>query len=202
MTARNEDIDLGNFEGKTVLATSVAVTNAGDGLSEALAVDPQILHQGDRGAILLEYEVAKVRFDPVKDTSGLTRVHILKAKTGTLLDLEEASERLDEQRRRIAEASGQEELPFDGDGEPESVGDVIDREHVAAGLDDAIGVLEDEENASDPDAAWRRERTAELDGMDLEELAGLVEEYDLDVPDGVSKATLVDAICVYEETLR
>lgn len=145
-----QGIDLGNFEGKKVLATSLAVTNTGDGLSEALAVDPQILHQGDRGAILLEYEVAKVRFDPVKDTHGLTRVHILKAKTGTLLDLEEAAERLEEQRRRIAEATGQEELPFDNDSEEgvESVGDLIE----GSGLDQALAIAaEAEDHYPDPD---------------------------------------------------
>ena len=105
--------ELGDFEGKPVLVTSVAVTNAGDGLSAALGVDPQILHQGDRGAILLEFEVSKVRFEPVKDTNGLNRVHILKASTGTLLDLDEVRDKLDAQRRRIEEAEGTLQLPLD-----------------------------------------------------------------------------------------
>ena len=182
------DIDLGHFEGKEVLATSVAVTNAGDGLSEALAVDPQILHQGDRGAILLEYEVAKVRFDPVKDTAGLTRVHILKASTGTLMDLEEARDRLDAQRARIAEAEGQPELPLEpsDNGEPQQVGDV---------LDDAIDLATVAEHTSD----WRQRRTKDLDAMDKPTLLTLADDYGIPGRTKMLKAELVDALADHEE---
>lgn len=182
-------IELGNFEGKEVLATSVAVTNAGDGLSEALAVDPQILHQGDRGAILLEYEVAKVRFDPVKDTSGLTRVHILKAKTGTLLDLEEAREKLDAQRARIEEAEGTLQLPLDGpadDGEPKAIGDVINN---------SIDLLADAEQGTQ----WRDQRTKELAAVDKPALIELADDYGIPGRSKMVKTELVEALVDHEE---
>ncbi len=184
-----DTIELGEFEGKEVLATSVAVTNAGDGLSEALAVDPQILHQGDRGAILLEYEVAKVRFDPVKDTHGLTRVHILKAKTGTLLDLDDVQERLDEQRRRIEEAEGMMQLPLDdgatGGGEPQSIGDV---------LDDALDLADTAAGDSDR----REQRTVELAGFDKPGLLELAGDYEIAGRSGMTKNELVAAIVDHE----
>lgn len=182
-------IELGQFEGKEVLATSVAVTNAGDGLSQALAVDPQILHQGDRGAILLEYEVAKVRFDPVKDTNGLTRIHILKAKTGTLLDLEEAREKLDAQRARIEEAEGVLQLDLDGaagNGEPQQLKDV---------LDDAIDLARNAEDTQNR----RQSRSQELERHDKAALVEIADRYGIPGRSKMVKAELVDAIVDHEE---
>lgn len=105
---------LKKFDGKDVIAAAVAITNAGDGLSAAMAVDPSELHHGETGYIVLEYEVAKVRFDPVKDAANkLIRVHILKAGAATFIDDELVAEAIERQKVRIEEAAGVHRLPMD-----------------------------------------------------------------------------------------
>lgn len=97
---------LSKFERKEVLSATVAVTGAGDGLSQAMAVDPTELHHGETVYLVLELNVAKVRFDPVPKTEGLQRVHILKAGRATLIDGEVVTAALDEQQKKIEEAMG------------------------------------------------------------------------------------------------
>jgi hypothetical protein len=98
--------DLGKFDGQDVLTTSIKVTHAGDGLSQAMKVDPALLHMGDTVHVVLECMVADVAFKPIKDTTALNRVHTLKAGTATMLDVDETdvSEllRLQAERIRIA----------------------------------------------------------------------------------------------------
>ena len=77
--------DLGLFDDNEVLSTSIKVTRAGDGLSAALAVDPELLHMGDTVHVVLECTVADVTFRPIKDTAGVQRVHTLKAGTATMV---------------------------------------------------------------------------------------------------------------------
>jgi hypothetical protein len=79
---------LGTFEGHAIAKTTIAVTNAGDGLSEALKTEPKLLEHGEVVYVVLECEVSKVRFDPIKDTDQLARVHILRAGTAALMDPE------------------------------------------------------------------------------------------------------------------
>jgi hypothetical protein len=176
--------DLGTFEGHDVLTTSVKVTNAGDGLSQALAVDPQLLHHGDRGAIIIEYEVAKVGYDPIKDTDGLTRIHTLKALRGTLVDLDIVRERLDAQQRRIEAAEGTLQLDLEG-GEPQSIGDV---------LNDAIDLAA----AADDDETWAAERTELLNGWDKAGLTELAKGYGASGYSSWTKAELVEWLVAHE----
>lgn len=109
--------NLGKFDGREVIRATVAITNAGDGLSKAMAVDPAVMHHGDKIWVVLECDVAKVRFDPVDDTAKLTRVHILRAGAATLVDEDLVREHLDEQQRRIEEAEGVHRLPLGEDGD-------------------------------------------------------------------------------------
>lgn len=179
------DVDLGQFDGRDVLTTSVKVTKAGDGLSEALGVDPQLLHHGDRGAIVIEYEVDKITFDPIKDTQGLNRVHTLKAMRGTLIDLEDVQDKLDEQTRRIEEADGVMRLDLDGDGEPQAVGDV---------LEDALDL------ADGAEATARGERMAVLHRWKKDELVDHLEQLGCEFePESMHKADLVEEIVQWEE---
>lgn len=113
---------LSPFDGRDVLRTTIAITKAGDGLSDAMAIDPQEFHHGERVFVVLECEVAKVRFDPIKDTRALTRVHVLDAGLSTIVDEEVVREVLDSQAARIEEAriaaeraQGIHRLPFGGD---------------------------------------------------------------------------------------
>lgn len=101
------------FDGKDVLSAGIAIRNAGDGLSEALSVDPQEFHHGEKVYVVLECEVDKVRFDPVKDSDGLRRVHVFKAGTATIVDESIVATQLDDQRRKIEAAAGVRRLEFD-----------------------------------------------------------------------------------------
>jgi len=96
--------ELGEFDGRDVLRTSIAVTNAGDGLSEAMKVDPQVLHLGEKVTVVLECEVAKIRHEPIRDTDALNRVQILRAGTATIIDAEVVKEAIDAQREAIERA--------------------------------------------------------------------------------------------------
>ena len=78
--AKKHDAELGTFEGRDIVQTSVAVTNAGDGLSQSISVEPCILHVGDTGAVVLEYEVTKIGFAPIKDTDVLVRTATLRGR--------------------------------------------------------------------------------------------------------------------------
>lgn len=103
---------LNKFERKEVLSATVAVTGAGDGLSQAMQVDPIELHHGEKRYLVLEVDVTKVRFDPVPKTDGLQRVHILKAGRATFIDADLVTAALDEQQKKIEEALGTLQLPF------------------------------------------------------------------------------------------
>lgn len=109
---------LSKFERREVLSSTVAVTGAGDGLSQAMKVDPIELHHQETVYVVLECEVSKVRFDPVKDADGaLQRVHVLKAGRATLVDKELVEAALNEQSRKIDEALGNLHLPFNEQAE-------------------------------------------------------------------------------------
>ena len=108
---------LGSFDGREVIKATVAITRAGDGLSAALAVDPQALDLGDKVYVVLECEVGKVSFEPVKDTQHLARVHTLRTQGATLVDEDLVRKHLDEMQVRIEEAQGVSRLPMGEDGE-------------------------------------------------------------------------------------
>lgn len=98
---------LQDFEGKSVHSSTIKVTNAGDGLSKAMAVEPHEFHQGDKVYLVIEGEVARVSFDPVsKDllSGPQVRVHTVKAGTATLVDHGLVAKVLDEQKaKNVAE---------------------------------------------------------------------------------------------------
>jgi hypothetical protein len=110
------------FEGREILGESVSIVGAGDGLSEALAIERANLHIGDTGYVLLEFTATAVTFKPVKDTQGLRREVKLKAGTTTIVDKELAAEHIDAQaeRNRIARdlKSGKLRLDFEGNPVP------------------------------------------------------------------------------------
>lgn len=96
----SDTVDLGEFEGRKVTKTTIAVRNAGDGLSKAMKVDPQLLHQGDRVYVVLECDVDKVTFDPYDD-GVCARIQNLNAGTATIIDGAVVRDALDQQRDRI-----------------------------------------------------------------------------------------------------
>lgn len=92
--------NLGEFEGLPVLGTSVAITRAGDGLSQALKTDPVLLHHGQTVMVVLECEVADVTFAQIKDVEGFTRKHKLKAGTATIIDADVVRDAIVAQKER------------------------------------------------------------------------------------------------------
>lgn len=105
------------FEGTDVSEATIKVTNAGDGLSKALEVEPEAYHEGDRIYVVLETKVAKVTFEPIPDNGTLRRVHTLRAGAGTVVDGELVRDMIQAQKAKIAEAQGVHELDLDGEKE-------------------------------------------------------------------------------------
>ena len=101
----NDPAVLGAYDGKPVLTTSVAVTHAGDGLSEALGIAPQQFGIGEKVFLLLETTCLDHRHRPIKDApNSLNLLQRLKAGTATIVTEAFAASHLDEQRRLIQEA--------------------------------------------------------------------------------------------------
>lgn len=104
--------DLGSFDGKDVITTSIAITNAGDGLSTALSIEPQTFHHRQVVTVVLECEVTQIKFLEVKDTDRLARVHTLRAGIATVVDPDLVAEVLTAQRLKIEQARGVQQLPL------------------------------------------------------------------------------------------
>lgn len=110
-----------SFEGRPVVAAAVRVTNAGDGLSEALRLDPQDLHHGEEIWLIVKGFVSKVSYDPIPKSEGslLQRVHTIKASECIMVAPDEVESLLERERERLLklkeEAAGIARLPMDGD---------------------------------------------------------------------------------------
>jgi len=106
---------LGQFDGREIVTASIKVTRAGDGLSQAMTVEPKEYHIGDIITVVLECEVATVNFKPINDTDVLARVHTLRAGIATIVENAFAKSVLDAQRKKNDEAKGIQALPLDDD---------------------------------------------------------------------------------------
>lgn len=104
---------LTKFEGRKVDAVGLEIRNAAGGLNESMKVDPVELHIDEEITVVLRCMVTKVRHDPLKDTDGLRRVHILTASDATIIEDELVADALDEQKKRIELASGVQRLPVE-----------------------------------------------------------------------------------------
>jgi len=106
---------LSPYEGLDVVQASIKVTNAGDGLSTAINVDPVEYHVGDVVHVVLETVVARVSYETVKDTDVLKRVHTLRAGNGTIVAEDFARGVLAAQEIAIEKAKGVQRLELDGE---------------------------------------------------------------------------------------
>lgn len=109
MTTTNK---LHPFEGRDVVQATIKVTRAGDGLSEALSIEPVEMRQGETVYLVIETEVDRVTFEPIKDTDVMRRVHTLRAGTATIVDAGFAGDVIEKQRKAIMSAKGVEEFDF------------------------------------------------------------------------------------------
>ncbi len=96
------------FEGKEVVATSVVIAGAGDGLSAALQIDPDEIHQGDVRYYLLKTHCEKVQFVPAGGSEKLLdRKHTMKTDEITTVPESMAEPTIAEARERIEEAQAE-----------------------------------------------------------------------------------------------
>jgi len=107
------------FERRRVDEARVRITKAGDGLSEALRVEPRALHLGDQVAYVLRGTVRQVnhRSREIDEIEIVTRLHTVEATAITEIDADLADKLLNEAAEMLAaaqaEADGQTSL-YDG----------------------------------------------------------------------------------------
>lgn len=111
---------LGEFEGRTIAAASIRVTNAGDGLSEALALEPQELHHGEEVWLVMHGRVSNVAFPGMKKYPDLlTRMHTVSAIECIMVAPDQVEGMLEKERDRLEllkeEQQGVTRLPLNGD---------------------------------------------------------------------------------------
>jgi hypothetical protein len=120
---------LPDFDGRDVVRATIEVTNAGDGLSAAMAVSPSALHMGDEVYVLIRGEVSKVShkpLDPKDEDSALVRIQTIKAGDATILgdaaikrvkkDIDKTADTI---RRALEAAQGVSRLPGVDDPAPD-----------------------------------------------------------------------------------
>ena len=95
---------LTGFEGHDVLRAAIEIPNAAGGLREAMKFEPREMTHDEEVTIVLKCRVKKVRFDPIKDTEALARIHVLDAIEATFIESEAVEQALADQRDRIEEA--------------------------------------------------------------------------------------------------
>ena len=112
---------LTRFEGRDVTRCRVEIPGAAGGLRDALDFDPLEIGHDEEVTLVMRLRCKKVRFDEIKDSDCLARVHVLEPIEGEATFVEEAvvEQALADQKRRVREAQqGEAGLIFDEDGEP------------------------------------------------------------------------------------
>lgn len=111
---------LPEYGGQPVVRTAMKITNAGDGLSAGLAIDPAVLPLGGTVFVVLECVVDSHEHDRImdrgNDTGLLVLNQVLKAGTGTLIDGDVVREAIRDQDEKIQRAkdaaAGRSKLPY------------------------------------------------------------------------------------------
>lgn len=116
---------LGEFEGMDVVALSIVIKKAGDGLSKAIEVSPQTIELGDEVTVVLHTVCTKVGFKKVKDIDILERSVDLTTLSATTIDQALVADALDDTQKKIEERAGVKRLPFGAtdDDAPDDEGD-------------------------------------------------------------------------------
>lgn len=80
------------FEGRAVVSSKLSIRGAGEGLSQALAMDPIELHVDDEVYVLLKGKVRNIAFPQYdtkdSDNEDLCREHILDTEHATIVTAE------------------------------------------------------------------------------------------------------------------
>lgn len=125
--------ELQPYKGMDVLRTTIIVTNAGDGLSQAMGIDPVELEIGSRHVLVLDVEVVEHKHRPIKDVDALELRQVLRASTATLAAGDDVRAMLEAQADRILRAqeaaAGVSRLEFVEDGDEDDEAEVLVRQH-------------------------------------------------------------------------
>ena len=111
---------LPDYGGRKVTRTAIKITNAGDGLSQGLAIDPTVYELGDVVHVVLRCVVDSHEMDRVldkgSDTGLLVLQQVLKAGDAAIVDADVVREAIDSQAEKIRlakeAAKGIKRLPF------------------------------------------------------------------------------------------
>jgi hypothetical protein len=109
-----------------LVRSAVKITRAGDGLSEALKLEPTALHHSDEVYFVLRGEVTQVNHRPSsREEDNLVRVHTVEAQEIAMVDGSAVEKLLADERLRVKklkdEEAGREPLPLaeDSQGGPD-----------------------------------------------------------------------------------
>ena len=94
-----------NYLGWPVVATTIAVRNAGDGLSKGMEIDPEVLAPGSTVIVVLECAVDAHDYKKVKDEDAFELVQVLKAGTALIMDAAVVREALASQAEKLKRAA-------------------------------------------------------------------------------------------------
>lgn len=105
------------FEDETVQQSQIRVVGAGDGLSEALKIDPKALHLGDEIFLVLRGSVTQVNHRQKEYGEPVVRVHTIQAGAVTEIEKKLAEKLLADAADALekAKADAQGQLLLDGE---------------------------------------------------------------------------------------
>ena len=125
---------LPSFEGHPVARATVRITKAGDGLSEAMKLEPEALEHGEEVFFVLKGKVRQINHKPLsgEDEDYLVRVHTVEASEIVLVAEDQVEQLFVSERARLKrlqdEAAARAPLPGidEVEGEPNIFGGTFD----------------------------------------------------------------------------
>jgi hypothetical protein len=105
------------YGGADVVSQQIKVTNTGDGLSQAMQVEPDDFAIGQKRYVVMEVEVTEIGYKRIKDTEVLVEIPKMKALGATFIDGDLVAEHLEEQAHKILVSKGE------GDVDPDAIDD-------------------------------------------------------------------------------
>lgn len=107
------------FENREVVGAAMKIVRAGDGLSEALSLSPEMFKSGETVTVVLEGEIGDIIYKRVRDTDAFRRVHVLVTERIVRIPSEDAAGYFDAEAKRLAalrdEKDGVSRLPLGDD---------------------------------------------------------------------------------------
>lgn len=92
---------LGEYRGKPITSISIAIRNAGDGLSKSLEIAPKIVEGGDRLAVLLDGDVTHHDYEYLPKTDSYELKLVMKTETALVVDDAGSAKKLRVMRDKI-----------------------------------------------------------------------------------------------------